>query len=337
LPVIPDAIIAKIFGGSDFMKVSNKARGIMARAASGIAILLFALAVSIPAVAQSAEGDENYAVFVSQRNGAAELYLIDLTTRQVSQLTNSGRGHLTPAISSNRSIVFASREGSNYEIFSGQLASSWRTRRPTITALNRLTINTGDETGTTLTQDGGTIAFVSSNGLELMNAGGSGRRIVVPAGGEHNDFAPSISPDGSKVAFASNRGGEYDIWLYTKATGELRQLTSKAKVTGGLSWSGDGKQIVFNTTATPDSASGIAIANAETGGYTVLTGSGDFNGSLSARGDRLIFTSTRDGDAELYMMNVGSRSVARLTFNAGLDDGAVFVAEPVRLGAPSRQ
>lgn len=319
------------------MKVSMKARGIMARAASGIAILLFSLAVSITALAQEVGQDENYAVFVSQRNGAAELYLIDLNTRQVSQLTNSGRGHLTPAVSSNRSIVFASREGSNYEIFSGQLSASWRTRRPTLVGLNRLTVNTVDETGTSLTSDGGTIAFVSGQGIELMAAGGSGRRIAVPSVQDFNDFGPAISPDGSQVAFVSNRGGDYDIWLYTKATGALRQLTGKARVTGGLRWSGDGKQIVFNTTATPDEASGIAIADPNAGGFRVLTSSGDFNGSLSARGDRMLFTSTRDGDAELYMMDINTRSVTRLTFNAGLDDGAVFVAEPVRLGAPSRQ
>jgi hypothetical protein len=54
-------------------------------------------------------------------------------------LTNTGRGHLTPAISSNRGIVFASREGSSYEIFSGQLGAAVRTRRPTLIGVNRLT------------------------------------------------------------------------------------------------------------------------------------------------------------------------------------------------------
>ena len=97
------------------MKVSKR---IMARAASGIAVLLFALAASIVVLAQEAGSNENYAIFVSQRNGAAELYVLDLNTRQVSQLTNTGRGHLTPAISGSRDLVFASREGSNYELFS---------------------------------------------------------------------------------------------------------------------------------------------------------------------------------------------------------------------------
>ncbi|MEK7833413.1 MAG: hypothetical protein AAB401_20145, partial [Acidobacteriota bacterium] len=142
--------------------------------------------------------------------------------------------------------------------------------------------------------------------------------------------------DGSRVAFVSNRGGEYEIWMYSKGTGELRQLTRNAKVIGGLSWSADGQQIVFNTTATVGETSGIAMANAETGGFRVLTDKGDFNGSLSVRADRMLFTSTRDGDAELYLLNVGSGSVERLTFNSGMDDGAVFVTESVRPGRPTR-
>jgi len=323
------------------MKVSRMPKGkatrIMARAASGIAVLFLLLAASVAVMAQELRSDENYAIFVSQRSGASELYLLDLTTRQVSQLTNTGRGHLTPAIASNRAIVFASREGSNYEIFSGSLSTAWRTRRPTITGLNRLTINTSDETGTSITREGETIAFVSGSGIEAMSAGGMGRQIVIPANEQFSDFGPAISPDGQRIAFVSNRGGAYDIWLYSKVTGDLRQLTRSAKVLGGLSWSADGRKIVFNTTATDTEANGVALADAETGSFRVLTDKGDFNGSLSSRGDRMLFTSTRDGDAELYMLTVGSGSIQRLTFNSGMDDGAVFVVEPIRPTAPSRQ
>ncbi len=172
------------------MKVSKKARGIMARAVSGIAVLIFALTLSVVALAQE-RGDESYAVFVSQRNGAAELYSIDLNTRQVSQLTNTGRGHLTPSISSNRGIVFASREGSNYEIFSGQLGVAVRTRRPTLLGINRLTINSNDETGASLTQDGAWVSFLSGDGIEVMTSTGINRRVVVPANEQFSDFSPA--------------------------------------------------------------------------------------------------------------------------------------------------
>jgi TolB protein len=314
------------------MKVSKK---IGLRAASGIAVLLFALTASITGLAQEAGSHENYAIFVSQRNGAAELYLLDLNTRQVSQLTNTGRGHLTPAISGSREIVFASREGSNYELFSASLGTALRTRRPTITSVNRLTTNFSDETGASVTHDGRSIAFVSGNGIEIMAAVGAGRQIVVPASEQSIDFAPAISPDGTRIVFVSDRGGEYDLWTYARANGELRQLTRGAKASGGLRWSADGKQVVFNTTATNSESSGIALADADSGAFRVLTDKGDFNGTLSARGDRMLFTSTRDGDAELYLLTLSTGTTERLTFSAGVDDGAIFVAEPVRQSRPA--
>ena len=40
------------------------------------------------------------------------------------------------------------------------------------------------------------------------------------------DTTPSWSPDGSRVAFASRRGGTRDIWIVDAAGGEPEQLTT---------------------------------------------------------------------------------------------------------------
>jgi Tol biopolymer transport system component len=305
----------------------------IARAVSGIALSLVAIVCSMAALAQ--ERGEDYIVFVSQRDGAAELYLLDVGARQVSQLTNTGRGHLAASISgAARTIVFASRVGSGYELFSGTLGAAWRNRRPTLVGLSRLTVDTMDEVSPTVSSDGGTMSFQTGHGIEVMSTVALDRRVVVPFSAEHQDFAPAISPDGSQIAFASNRGGAYEIWLYNRANGALRQLTRNAAVIGGLNWSADARRIAFTTTATGSKLSGIAIAEVETGGFRVLTDGNDFNASFSARGDRLVFTSMRDGNAELYLLNLNASGVERLTNNMGLDDGAVFVGEPAR---PARQ
>lgn len=301
----------------------------------GVAILSLTLIASFTALAQErSRSEENYAVFVSKRNGAAEIYLLDLNTRQVSQLTNTGRGHLSPVFSpGSRTIAFAAREGASYELFSGTISSSFRTRRPTIFGLNRLTVNPMDEFSPSLTQDGGTMAFASGYGIEIMDTFGAGRRIAIPVDDNFNDVSPVISPKGDQIAFVSNRSGAYEIWLYTKATGELRQLTNGAAVLGGLNWSADARQIAFTTTATSSKLTGIALANAEGGSFRVLTDGNDCSPALSARGDKLIFTSMRDGDPELYLMNINSGRIDRLTSSLGADDSAIFLAEPVQ---PSR-
>jgi TolB protein len=294
-----------------------------------------AAAFSTAVLAQArANSNEEYVVFVSQRNGAAELYLLDLNTRQVSQLTNTGRAHLAASLSPvSQTIVFAARAGSGYELFSGKLGSEWRNRRPTLVGLNRLTTDTMDQISPTVARDGATMSFQSGNGIELMSIIAADSRVVIPAEAGYQDFAPSISPDGARIAFVSNRGGAYEIWIYTRSGGAIRQLTSGANAIGGVNWSADGKQLVFTTTATDTKLSGVALANVDTGVFRVLTDGNDFNASLSARGDRIVFTSMRDGNAELYLLNLNGGSAQRLTNNMGMDDGAIFVSEPV---APAR-
>ncbi len=287
------------------------------------------LAIALPALAQRQEGDSGYAIFVSQREGTPELFTINLTTRQVSQLTNTGRSHLVPAVAYGaRDIVFAAREGSSYELFTAQIAAQWRSRRPTLIGLQRLTTDTIDEISPSLSATGALVAFVSGDGIELMTASGGGRQVLLANDGRHRDYAPALSPDGLRLAFISDRGGEEEIWLLTLGTGELRRLTTEALPFGGLSWSADGKQVAFTTANTKTTLSGIAIADTQTGSFRVLTDSGDSSPALSARGDRLLFTSQRDGDAELYLLNLNTGVAERLTHSAGLDDGAVFLPEP---------
>ena len=50
----------------------------------------------------------------------------------------------------------------------------------------------------------------------------------------------------------------------------------------------------------------------------------DAEATVSPKGDRIVFTSTRDGDLDLYSMNVDGSDVKRLTNAPGYDGGAFF-------------
>ncbi len=302
----------------------------------GLIVSLLWLAGTAASLAQTATVSEsNYAVFVSQREGATELFALNLQTHQVSQLTDTGRGHLLPSASSgSRELVFAAREGSNFELFTAQVASAWRSRRPTLVGLQRLTMNTADEVSPSISASGTLVAFASGAGLELMTVNGGGRQVVLANDGTHRDYCPALAPDGTQIAFVSDRGGDEEIWVVNIQTGALRQLTIDAQPLGGLNWSADGLQLAFTSANTKSKLTGIALADVSSGSFRLLTDGGDSSPALSPRGDRLLFTSQRDGDPELYMLSLNSGALERLTHSAGLDDGAVFLVEPA---LPRRQ
>lgn len=70
----------------------------------------------------------------------------------------------------------------------------------------------------------------------------------------------------------------------------------------------------------------IFKVNTDGTGLTQLTNAPgyDAEATVSPLGDKIIFTSTRDGDPELYVMNIDGSDQTRLTFQKGYDGGAFF-------------
>ena len=79
----------------------------------------------------------------------------------------------------------------------------------------------------------------------------AGTRLRELTRGSWRDSAPVWSPDGTRIAFLSDRDGTTQIHVLFVATGELSQLTHIEKTPAGLTWSPDGKQLAF-TTFVPD-------------------------------------------------------------------------------------
>ncbi len=60
------------------------------------------------------------------------------------------------------------------------------------------------------------------------------------------DERPAFSPDGDRVAFVSDRGGERGIWVMS-ADGGTPRLVGHANVLDTLTWSPDGRRIIYST------------------------------------------------------------------------------------------
>jgi TolB protein len=65
--------------------------------------------------------------------------------------------------------------------------------------------------------------------------------------GDWDDITPSPSPDGKKIAFASNRNGFWDLYLLDMQSGDVTQLTDTPQYEGAPTWSPDGSFLAFES------------------------------------------------------------------------------------------
>ena len=91
--------------------------------------------------------------------------------------------------------------------------------------------------------DGGTIAFDLLGDIYTMPiTGGTPTRI---ASGLAWEVQPRFSPDGSRIAFTSDRGGGDNIWVMDANGGNMRQVTNEDfRLLNQPDWSPDGQYIV---------------------------------------------------------------------------------------------
>jgi TolB protein len=119
--------------------------------------------------------------------------------------------------------------------------------------------------------------------------------------------------------------------------------TGRGRTTCGFFFP-DGRRVIYASThlagdacpAPPDRSAGyvwpvypgydIFAADPDGGNLTRLTDTQgyDAEGAVSPDGTRIVFTSVRDGDLDLYVMGADGRNVRRLTDRAGYDGGAFF-------------
>lgn len=63
--------------------------------------------------------------------------------------------------------------------------------------------------------------------------------------GEWDDIHPAASPDGTRIAFTSHRGGQWDLYILDLASGKTIQVTNDLAFDGHPSWNPEGTWLAF--------------------------------------------------------------------------------------------
>lgn len=128
--------------------------------------------------------------------------------------------------------------------------------------------------------DGKLIAFQSNRGSDLLQIylvrpDGSGLRRLTgdSAGAGQNRLganAAAWAPDGRRLAFASDRDGDDDIYIVRRDGSGPRKVTHNLVDDSNPSWSPDGRRIVFDRTDYEQDRRAIVVVDLATGAETEL-------------------------------------------------------------------
>jgi Tol biopolymer transport system component len=274
-------------------------------------------------------------VFQSLRDGNTEIYVMNADGSDQRNLTENLASDTTPTwLPDGVTIGFSSDRDGDQDIYEmSSVDGSGLVNRSTSnsTDLSWPSWSPPDEPG------GAKIAFdlVNSLGRDIyvMNADGSAfsdgaRRKNLTNDPSNLDTMPSWSPNGTKIAFATARDGDFEIYVMDVLTdmngipfgANPVNLSRNAALDSGPAWSPDGAKIAFWSDRGGNRD--IYIMNADGTGQERLTfdPATDSSPSWSPDGTMIAFRSQRDGDSEIFVMEAVPGAVPQqLTFNTASD------------------
>jgi hypothetical protein len=172
--------------------------------------------------------------------------------------------------------------------------------------------------------------------LYVMGSDGSNRSRLAEA---QSGFLspPTWSPDGSKLAFVSDRGGNQDIWVADSEGSELVNLTQNEAKDHSPAWSHDGEWIAFASLRDALYWE-LYVMRADGSDVQRLSwweDASDLSPTWSPDDTRLAFASKRDGNWEIYAMDRDGTNLIRLTDDPADDTNPAWSPEGSRIAFES--
>ncbi len=171
------------------------------------------------------------------------------------------------------------------------------------------------------------------------------------------DAEATVSPDGKKIIFTSERTGDLELWSMDIDGKNLKQLTDEVGYDGGAFYSPDSKMIVYRR-STPTTAAEVTryksllaqhlivpttfeiwVMNADGSNKRQITNlaSGSFAPYFTPDGKRIIFCTNyfasdpRKRNFDLALIGLDGKDLERVTFNETFDGFPMFSPDGKKL------
>lgn len=180
----------------------------------------------------------NKIIFTGYETGKPRVYLMDLSSGEITSLPELQGMSFAPRFSADGSeIVLSMTENGNTDIFINNLALG--TRR-------RLTTNIAIDTAPSFSPDGSSIVFESDRGggqqlYIISSKGGEAKRISF---GKGRYATPVWSPRGDLIAFTKIKEGKFHIGVM-RVDGTKERLLTTSFLDEGPAWAPNGRVLMF--------------------------------------------------------------------------------------------
>jgi TolB protein len=133
--------------------------------------------------------------------------------------------------------------------------------------------------------------------------------------GAWDDTTPAISPDGTRLAFASNRSNYWDLYILELATGEVTRVTDSPTYETRPGWSPDGQWLVYQAYLDDNFDILIQPLSDLSQSPIRLTDhpAADTAPVWSPLGRSIAFVSTRSGEKEIWLADFDKSGDERFT------------------------
>ena len=246
--------------------------------------------------------------YVRETTSGKQIVVADSDGYGPQALTGASINLLPSWTPDGKTIAFTSlRDGSGAHIYSVDVSN--RQIRPLVLM--------GDfSSGSVYSPDGLKFTYSSSlndnTDIYVSQADGSaGRRLT---DSRAIDVSATWSPDGRHIAFISDRAGTPQVYTMLADGTELKRLTFQGNYNQEPAWSPKGDLIAFSGRDEKRSFD-VYTVNTETGKIARLTQNAGTNEkpAWSPNGRYLLYSSTRSGKRQLWVMNSDGTSQRQLT------------------------